>query len=261
MFLRESESIRNKFSDDDFDDIQQQNQPNNQTICVNQQTDNNVSEDFSDLIQLNQQLHSPTSVSMVESCENGDIRLNIISNPPNANDKQDKNNCQEVNDNTQFKIIPQNLNATIQPSQIYFVKNVNGMTDVSPFIVVRKPDQTATTHQIEEHHHFQPEEQQQQPQTIKQPITLTTTTHTSNITRQTNDLINPLLKNNIQPKNKKKKDDAEEELDANDYFGRMIASLLKEFNQEERKSIRLAVLQLITNWSHKKGNNHLDNNK
>lgn len=237
MFLRDSE---NALSDNEFDD-----NPANNSMCINQ-SDNVSTDDFSDLMQLN----SPNLA--VESIENGEIKLNIISN-----DKQQQ--CQE--DNTQFKILQPNIahNPTIQPQQIYFVK-ANGVSDMSPLLLIKKSDQTATTTTPTQLNQEEQQQQQHHHHDHQSNSTKTTITTNAPTNHRTNELIINSLKSGAQaPKNKKRKEESDEDLDANDYFGRMVASLIKEFDQEERKSIRLAILQLITEWSAKK--NQHENSK
>lgn len=253
LFLRDSETGRD-LSDNEFEDNQQNN-----SMCINQP--DNVSDDFSDLMQMN---NSVTNLA-VESIENGEIKLNIISN---STDKQDKG-CQDDN-NTQFKLLTSNLNTTLQPQQIFYVKT-NGINDLSPLLLIKKSDQntptaTNTSQQInlnDEHHH-QTITTTTDPQQTQHQITTIKTTPQAPINR-TNEqlLINSFKTNNLAvPKNKKRKEEIDEELDANDYFGRMIASLLKEQDPEDRNSIRVAILQLISNWSGQKksNNNHIESN-
>ena len=231
--------MRDDLSDNEFNDNQQNN-----TLCLNQH-DNVSSDDFSDLMHLNSSPIEPVQNLSVESIENGEIKLNIIQN---SNDKQDKN-YQDMNDNTQFKLLPSNLNTSL-PQQIYLVTKNGVSADItSPLLLIKKSDQNTmnTTQQLNDELHHQTDQlltssikTQQQPN------------------RTTNELLINSFKNNTLAINKNKKlrkEDSDEDLDANDYFGRMIASLLKEFDQEERKSIRLAVLQLITDWSKKKHHN------
>lgn len=259
LFLRDSESGRDGLSDNEFDD----NHQNNSSLCINQQ-DNVSTEDFSDLMHIN----SPVPNLSVEHVTD-EYKFNLI--PTNApTDKPDKN-CQEVTDNTQFKLLPPNhLNPAIQPQQIYFVKT-NGMSDMSQLVLIKKPDQNSATtaqitnhHQEEPHHHHAAVEQQPQPQ-----LTTIKTTVPAPIVNRTNDLlINSFKSNNTQsngnncmavaPKAKKRKEESDEDggdLYADDYFGRMVASLMKSIDPAERMPVRLAILKLIDDCKKTNENN------
>lgn len=253
LFLRDSENALS--SDNEFDDNLQTN-----SMCVNH-SDNVSTDDFSDLMQLN---NSPVPNLTVESIENGEIKF--ISS---LNDKQDKQQqgCQEVNDNTQFKIMQPNIphNPTLHPQQTLYLVNckTNGVSDMSPLLLIKKPDQTQTTTTTSNHNQITHEEHHHIPD--QQNIVKTITNAPTPTNHRTNELITMNSfknnNNNVQqpPKTKKRKEECDEDLDANDYFGRMIASLIKDFDKDEANAIRVAILQLLTTWNAKK--NHNENNK
>lgn len=255
LFLRDSENAN--LSDNEFDESN-----NNNSISLNHQTDN-VTDDFSDLMQL----HSPVPNLAVESIENGEIKLNII-----ANDKTDKQ-CQDVNENTHYKILQSNAPPnSVQTPQFYFVKgNVNGVSEMSQLLIIKKPDQTTpatiTNNQSHQPSHHQPQQEEhtdhQLTKTIMNQLNTPILNHRTNepIINTNSFKTNLNSSSNVQaPKNKKRKEESDDELDADDYFGRMVTALIKDFDQDERKSIRLAVLKLITEWSPKKNLNHSHEN-
>lgn len=57
------------------------------------------------------------------------------------------------------------------------------------------------------------------------------------------------------PKTKKRKEEADEDLYADDYFGRMVASLMKTIDPAKRMQIRLRILQLIDDCTKTNENN------